>query len=114
MPDYGTFPIKRNDTLPNFRLIGIQWGDGTDMTFAAGDTAKFHMYDTDGNAVVPAGAVTLDVGQNSLTYPWQVGDTATEGTFLAEVEITFAAGGKTTIPVDGYYRVSIAADLDGS
>ncbi|WP_298850153.1 hypothetical protein [uncultured Ruegeria sp.] len=59
-------------------------------------------------------AVSLDQGQNSLTYAWSTGDTALAGIFLAEVEVTLAAGGKTTIPNEGYYKIHIDADLDGA
>lgn len=114
MADNGTFYIKRYDTLPNFRVTGIKWGDGTDMIFAAGDTAKFLMVDLAGNVVVNGGSVTLDAGQNSLTYPWSAADTATAGIFKAEIEITFLAGGKATIPTEGYYQVNIGLDVDGT
>lgn len=114
MPDNGTHYIKQHDTLPNLRAINIQWGDGTDMVFAAGDAAQFIMKDLAGNPVATSGAVTLDTGQNSLTYAWVAGDTDTAGIFLAEIEVTFSAGGKATIPNDGYYQIKIDADLDGS
>lgn len=103
--------IKRGDTIPVFRVTGIQDANGDDVTFAAGDSGTITMTQVGGDTVIDAQPVVLDVGSNSLTYDWQSGDTDLAGEFRAEVEITFANGDIGSWPNDGFYYVRITDDL---
>lgn len=46
-----------------------------------------------------------------LTWTPIAGDTASPGTYQAEVEITWSDGGIETYPNDGYFTISIVADV---
>jgi hypothetical protein len=71
--------------------------------------------DTGGTIVVNAAAVieTPKTG-GFVHYDWITGDTATLGTYKAEIEIHWPGSKSQTAPTNSYWTVEIVADLDGA
>lgn len=46
-----------------------------------------------------------------VSYNWQVGDTASSGLFIAEVEVTWSDGTVQTFPGGSYVAVVVLPDL---
>ena len=111
------FYIKQNDTLPSLLVENMAYGDGTPVVFAAGDVGIFNMRlasDPEATPKISGGAVTLNTGLASCVYPWQPNDTDTAGDYHAEVEVTFASGGKATWPNFTNFIIRITDDLDNN
>ena len=102
------FEIKRNDTLPVFRVEVSGAGDLT------GATVRFHMRVRKSTLVLDAAGTheSYDAGTdtNVLQYAWAAGDTATAGRFQAEFETTLD-GEVLTTPTNGYHDIFIYEDL---
>lgn len=112
----GTWRIKRHDTYPPFSVT-LYDADGiaVDLT---GSTVQFVMRLEDVTTLKVDGAMTGPNGgafdaTGVAEYPWVAADTDTEGTYLAEYQVTFPANaGKQTFPTKGYDRVIVGEDLD--
>ena len=105
-----TFSIKRNDTSPIIRRI-LKDADGA-IIDVTGATVRFHMNELDGTNVVD-GLATINTGTaGDVQYSWIAADTATDGTFNCEWEITFADTRVETVPNSGHDTVTITEDLN--
>jgi hypothetical protein len=105
------FEVKRGDTAPTFRA---QCLDGTDpVNLTAAPTVRFLMKTSAGVSVVAANMTKDD--QTTLPgwvrYAWDSDDLAAAGTYLAEVEVTWADGKIQTFPRDEHVYVLVAEDL---
>jgi hypothetical protein len=104
------FEVKRGDTAPVFRAQCLDGSDPVDLT--AG-TVRFLMKTSAGVSVVAA-AMTKDDQETDtgwVRYPWDADDLAAAGTYLAEVEVTWADGKIQTFPRDEHVYVLVAEDL---
>jgi len=105
-----TFYIKQNDTSPAL-LATLQDADGIAVNIT-GAAIRFHMRQIGSTAVdVDAAAVIVTALDGLVRYDWQAADTATIGSYQAEIEVTYADGTIETFPNDGYIRVEIIKDI---
>lgn len=112
----GTHRMKRYDTEPTIRTT-LGYSDGTPEDLSVGTpTVEFIMrqQNLDGSlgAIKVQGACTIvDAVNGVVEYAWQLGDTDTSGTYLAEWERTRGSA-KMTFPTEGFDNVIISDDLD--
>ena len=101
------FYIKRGDTSP--RLVYKLFPD-VNLT---GASAVFNMRKKGAANTVNRGAATVvaPATGGTLSYPWAPADTATEGQFEAEFEVTYADLTVETYPNNGFITVQIKEDL---
>ena len=113
-----TVTLKQNDTRPiqDITLLQPDPDDPTaliavDLTLAS--SAK--ILASTSPASMPAFTSTLALASDRTTgiVTWTpiASDTAVVGKLLAEIQVTFAGGGVETYPNDGYFEISIVADL---
>lgn len=101
-----THRIKRGSTRP---VLRYPLPPGINLT---GAQATFIMAPRPGQpAVVNAPAIIASIAPPVVEYAWQQGDTVQDGTFYAEIEVTFPDGGSQTFPEQGYFAVVIDKDL---
>ena len=105
------FYIKKGDRLPAFTGI-VKDGDGVIVNLT-GCTAKFIMSKIPGGIPVVNASATIVPPPTSgqVSYAWGATDTATAGTYYAEIEVTFPGALLETFPNDGYATVIIGTDL---
>lgn len=91
------FEIGQNDLLPELEFTLTQAGVAVNL---AGSTLMFHMRPQAAGAVVKvsAAAAIVNAATGQGKYSWIDGDTDTPGTFIGEVEVTFASGKMQTFP----------------
>lgn len=111
------FFLKKGDTEPPIRRQIIQASNGLPLDLT-GATAKFIMQDEAGGPKINAPAVIeYPPSAGLVRYDWQAADTAAEGNFPAEFQITLPSGNKITFPPGefepgkSYIYVKITADL---
>jgi hypothetical protein len=100
------FNIKRGDTSPSIRFSLIP----NDMTLA-GATVRFQMMNSRNKTVIDRPAQIISDQPPVVQYDWQLGDTDTAGTFLAEFRIQYIDTAIETFPNRGFIQVSINADV---
>lgn len=61
--------------------------------------------------VVKRPATIVDVASGAIEYHWQASDTAEAGEFEYEFEILWPGAEPQTVPVDGYYLLTIIEDI---
>ena len=107
------FDLKANDTQPDFTVQLLQAGAAFDMSALSGVACTFTMTAVAGGAAkVNKAAMTIDDAANGqISYSWAAADTDTDGTYEAEVEVTWTGGNILTFPTDGYFDIDIEADL---
>lgn len=108
------FTLKQNDTRPRLQRYITQTVNGAtspvDLTSAS--QVKLNARLTSAAAVVFTGVATMTtVSSAYLTYTFTAGQTATNGIYDAEWEITYSDGGIETVPNDGYFSIEIVDDL---
>lgn len=114
--------MKQHDTLPVWRLI-LEEPDPTvipqttpptmrvvDLT--DGSTGRICAKDENGSTAWTS-PITFDAPRTDGAIIWtpDAFDTAAQGTFDGEIEITYAGGGIETYPNDGYFPILIFPDL---
>ena len=104
------FRIKQNDTSPSLEatlsdanLIPV------DLTSA---TVMLHMKAVGGGIVLDEQMTITDAGNGLVQYDWQVGDTATVGTYYVEFEATYSDGSVETFPNTGSLPLVITRELN--
>ena len=106
-----TFFIKQNDTRPSLEVYLRDDKDRpVDIT---GATVVFNMRNaaTDVAVVTNGTVAVISTSAGRGRYTFVAADTATAGTFDAEFQITFAAGGVETFPNDGHIKIIITDDV---
>lgn len=63
-----------------------------------GATVVFRWWPRDGGTTKTRGATVTDASAGECSVAWDATDLDTAGTFLAEVQVTFEAGGKMSFP----------------
>lgn len=81
--------IVQNDTRPPLEFTLTQDGAPVDLT---GCTVKFYMKNADTGSVKINGTncVITDAPKGKCRYNWTGSDTDTVGTYVGEIEVTFA------------------------
>lgn len=104
------YTITQNDTYPPIRgVCKDEDGVAVDLT---GATVKFIMQPTnDETDTVNASAAVEDAPNGVVSYSWQAGDTATEGIYYAEFEVTHSGGGIETFPRESPLSIRVRAEL---
>lgn len=102
------FYIKTNDTAPSLRYALLP--RTVDLT---GASVVFNMRNRQGTVKVSRGSATVvtATGTPTVEYPWQAGDTDTEGRFYGEFEVTFADTTVGTFPNDDEIDIKISDDI---
>jgi len=101
--------IKQGDTYPPLQAY-LQMRDGTPIRIE-GATVKL-ILKNESDIVVLNKAVTIeDFDTSYVVYNWVAEDTATEGVFKGEFEITWMEGTILTVPNDGYFTINIVKQL---
>lgn len=110
------FNIKQNDTLP---FLAVQFfapttSGGVTAQYAIPDGAviRFVMRRQNDKSIVvnSTNVQVLDSTNGIVKYQWQPGDTAEQG--LYDIEFEMSVGGqRVTFPNDSYRTVEILADL---
>jgi len=103
-----TFTIKQNDTSPRL-LYQLDLPDG--QTLNGSVTVRFHMAQPDGTVVVDELGAVWSADDQQTVYNWAAADTAADGTFKAEFEVTFDDGSIETFPNNEYLLVKVYPDL---
>lgn len=109
------FTLKRNDTLPSLRLNIFDRGclggiERFDLTGATGVT--FTMVDTSGNyKVAKKDGLIISSSGGTVQYDWSPEDTDEHGVFRGEFQLSYADGGKLTVPQQGFITVEIFKDI---
>jgi hypothetical protein len=111
MPENTRLRIKRGDTAPAFRGQCQDGPLGTPVSLA-GASARLLLKPDGAPGVVRSLPMVVESGVLGwVRRDWQAADTATVGTFRAEVEVTYAGGAVQTFPGSGYATVEILPDL---
>lgn len=107
------YTMKQNDTFPVLTAILSDQVGPVNLTTA--DSVKFIMKMASPSTLVTGVCVIVtpqtgaDVGK--VTYDWIPADTATNGTYQVEFEVTWNPGDVETFPNDGYKTLEIKDDL---
>lgn len=105
------FFIKQNDTSPSLKAF-IQDADGNSVNLT-GAAVRLHINETGGGPNIIDELMTVnDANGGEVQYDWVAADTVNAGTFSAEIEITFSDGKIETFPNDGYFTITITAELN--
>jgi len=110
------FTIKRNDLLPVLEAV-LKDADGQPVNLTDAVSCAFHMrLESDQSMTVEDGVCSFDADRltGKVLYAWAAGDpvdTAVEGTYLGEFEITWPASKIQTYPSIGYIDIEIVEDL---
>ena len=121
------FDIKRHDTLPILApsVKGFASNpDGSTVTFSMTKLNSTDLPIVLNGSCSPISGSILDIDPKSefyntwkcvLQYPWQVGDTAVEGDYTGEFEVTLI-GGKLTIPDIEHceLRITVLPDINNT
>lgn len=103
------FTIKRGDTLP---VIAATLADENGPIDLTGATVRFHLRTAlTGEIAVDGAATVTDADAGTVEYEWEAGDTAVDGDYRAEWEITFSGGATLTCPNDTDTTLTIYRDL---
>ncbi|MEN8659819.1 MAG: BppU family phage baseplate upper protein [Marivita sp.] len=105
-----TFNIKQNDTFPDLEGV-LTDENGTPINLTDATAVRFHMRDAEGTVVIDADMTVVSPADGTVYYSWQGADTATAGTFEAEVEVTYSTGKIETFPNNTYTEVIITDDI---
>jgi len=101
--------IKQNDTLPYLEAQLID-ADGNPINLDL-CSVKFHMANFRGVVKIDRQAIISNVENGEVKVEWQEGDTDAVGTYKCEFEVNMPDGKVITIPNDGYFLISIVAEL---
>lgn len=106
--------VKQNDTRPTIR--GYAWqGPSQTAVNLTGASAVFNMRlaTNPGTVVASRRPATVLAGTTGgVEYTLQASETATNGTYQAEFEITFADGGILTFPSGAnYIYITVGDDI---
>lgn len=97
------FEIKQNDTMPPIRLRLTSGAASIDLT-----AATVHL------RIAGIGTRTMvveDLAQSIVRYDWLAADTATPGTYHAEVKVQFAGSARQTIPTIGQIVIRVHREV---
>jgi hypothetical protein len=106
------FEIKSGGTAPPLRVSLL---DGTGPLNLSGATVTMSMRRADGGPLVLTDAAVQIVGDPTLgvvEYQWQPGDTATDGKYIVQWDVTFSNGAVQPFPTEGFTEVTIYPDLE--
>lgn len=103
-----TFTLKQGDTAPAL-LVACEGDEGpVDLSAASGATLVLA---NEAGVAVRRVASILPGTDGLVRYDWSPDDTATAGTYRAEVEIAWVAGVVQTFPGKGFLRVRVEPSL---
>ncbi len=110
------FNIKQFDRRPLFVVaLKDDFGEATEaaVNLTTAGSVVFNMRSHGGTAVrVNRGSATItSAAQGEVTYAWGTADTATAGTYDAEVEVIWGDGKSQTYPSDSYFSVIVVDDI---
>lgn len=101
--------LKRGDTAPQFRAQLLD--DTTPVNLTTATAVRLRMRNHTGDQTVSA-SMTVEAGTTGWVHrAWADYELAVEGTYKAEVEVTWADGTIQTFPRNSYVRVIVNADL---
>jgi len=103
--------LKQGDDLP---VLTVVLRDGNKLPIdITGAAVKFLMkLENSTSLKIDSTGVTIDDSTGGqVTYPWSTGDLDTDGSYLAEFEITFGSGKILTCPSDEEIDVIIRREL---
>lgn len=107
------FIIKQHDLKPDLQVRLLSGTDPVDLTPAV--SARLLMTNRQTGAPLGGAAViedqTVPANHGLVRYPWQDGDTAVAGDYIAEVEVTWPGNKAQTFPADQYFLITIQKDL---
>ncbi len=111
------FNIKQFDRRPLFVVaLRDDFGESSeapvDLSTAGSVVFNMRLHSAPGTIKVNRGsaAITNAVG-GEVTYTWGTADTATAGTYDAEVEVIWGDGKAETFPNDSYWSVVVVDDI---
>ena len=101
-----TFTIKRGDTWPVLTAQLLHQDGPVDLT-----GATVRLIARSGTQTITRPAVVTNALEGRVRCPLPTEDVGVAGHYHAEFEVTFAGGGITTVPNDGYFSLVFIADL---
>ena len=109
-----TFQLKQNDLEPAFAATLYNGTDPltrlpVDLTLATG--VVFIMKRKGVVLINRTMVVGTPATSGNVTMAWQTGDTATPGTYQAEIEVTWPSARPQTFPANGTITVYVEAEL---
>lgn len=110
------FKIKQFDRRPVFVVaLKDNFGEPSEapVSLTTASTVVFNMRQVGGTAlkVNRAGALITNAAGGEVTYNWGTADTATVGSYEAEVEVMWNDGKPETFPNDSYWEVIVYDDI---
>ena len=104
------FIIKQNDTSPSLEAT-LSDANLVPVNITAA-TVMLHMKAIGGDVVLDQQMTITDAEGGVVQYDWQVGDTATVGTYYVEFEVTYSDGSVETFPNYGSLPLVITRELN--
>lgn len=104
------FRIKQNDTSPSLEAT-LSDANLVPVKLTAA-TVMLHMKAIGGDVVLDEQMAITDDEGGVVQYDWQVGDTATVGTYYVEFEVTYSDGSVETFPNTGSLPLVITRELN--
>jgi hypothetical protein len=103
------FVIKQNDTLPRLRAT-LKEADNTPIDLTDATQVHLVLKQKDGTPSFKNPCTIIDDEAGIVEYEWEAVDTAEDGTYDGEFEITWGTEVQT-VPNDKYFDVLIVKDL---
>lgn len=111
------FNIKQNDRRPVF-VVGLVDDAGEDtespvnLTTASSAVFNMRLASPPNTVKISRGSMAItNAASGECTYTWGTADTTLNGTFDAEVEITWNDGKVETFPNNDYFEVIVWDDI---
>jgi len=104
------FRIKQNDTSPSLEAT-LSDANLVPVNITSA-TVMLHMKAIGGDVVLDEQMTITDAEGGVVQYDWQVGDTATVGTYYVEFEVTYSDGSVETFPNTGSLPLVITRELN--
>lgn len=105
------FQIKRGDRLPVLEATLLD-SDGKPLNLATASTVQLRLRERSASTTALTGTcVITGAGRGEVEYRWGASDTASAGTFDAELVVTWSDGRVQTVPSRGVLKVIINQSL---
>jgi hypothetical protein len=99
--------LKANDTRPILEIHLQEDGSPLDLT----DVTDSKLLMKSGAVLIERECEVVDAPNGVVEVTFLAEDTASAGTYQAEVELTYSDGGVETVPNNGYAAITIQPDL---
>lgn len=103
------FFIKQNDTSPAIKAF-IKDSSESAINLSGADV-KLHIKEVGGDTLLVKQMTIINAATGEVQYQWITGDTSEPATYNAEIQVTYSDGKIETFPNNGYFTITITAEL---